>query len=47
LFGEQDCPLSASLAVAADVPAGAERDVAAVEADELGHAEARLDGEDQ
>ena len=43
--GERDGALLSALAVAADVRAGAEHDVAAVEADELGDAQSGVDGE--
>ena len=45
--GERDGALLSALAVAADVRAGAERDVAAVEADQFGDAQPGLDGERQ
>jgi hypothetical protein len=44
--GERDGALLASFAVAADVRAGAECDVAAVEADEFGDSQAGLDGQE-
>jgi hypothetical protein len=43
--GERDCSLLASLALAADVRAGPEGDVAAVESGELGDPQAGLDGQ--
>ena len=43
--GERDGALLSAFAFAADVRAGAERDVAAVEADQLGDAQAGVDGE--
>ena len=43
--GERDGALLSAFALAADVRAGAEHDVAAVEADQLGDAQAGVDGE--
>jgi hypothetical protein len=43
--GERDGALFSALAVAVDVRAGAEHDIAAVEADELGDAQAGVDGD--
>jgi hypothetical protein len=45
--GERDDPLLAALALAGDAGAGAERDVAAVQADELGDPQAGLNGQQQ
>lgn len=46
-LGERDGPLLASLSLAADMHAGAELGVTAVEPDKLGDREARLYGEDE
>jgi hypothetical protein len=47
LFGQWDGAMLASFALDADVAAGVERDVAAVDGEQLGHAQAGLECEDQ
>ena len=47
LLGEWDRALLASLALYADVAAGAKRDIAAVDGDQLGHPQAGLEREHQ
>ena len=47
LAGERGCPVFAAFAVAADVRAGAEVDVLAGEAGELGYPQPGLDGEQE